>query len=380
MTDDEFFEDDDDGQPKTHRKREKSLAQLELEAKEANELLAHVGSGVIDTLRDRVAYVLNRFSDARNSDVEMVWLYWQTFDSDKFPGHYVTKEHMFALSRVPSLIRERARIQNTYKLFQADDEVKEYRGTLEEDARQQAVGDKPNHLRNTTVYIDETGKQGDFLCVGGLWIPDSGVSVIKVRQEIDEWRNEKDIKYEFHFSDLKKAGLQNYKDFFALFLRLNPSAGFKITVVRNHGFAELNGPISDLTFHLLNDGIRHEDESGRAPLPRLLQVWMDEDEAGPDALKIANVKERLHAQQHDGLYLDVFYAVSSHSNYFIQAVDLFTGAVNRKLNHSGDLNNKDELSDYILNITGMAIGEINTENTSTDNSIVFNLDKFNLEP
>ena len=52
---------------------------------------------------------------------------------------------------MPSLVRERARIQNQYKLFQADDVVKEYRGTLEGDARQQAVDDRPAGLPNTTV-------------------------------------------------------------------------------------------------------------------------------------------------------------------------------------------------------------------------------------
>lgn len=103
---------------KKGRKPKKSSEELE---KEALELLDRVGSGVIDSLRDRVAYILNRYADARNSDIELVWLYWQIFESEKYPGDYITKDHMYALSRVPSLVRERARIQNQYKLFQADD-------------------------------------------------------------------------------------------------------------------------------------------------------------------------------------------------------------------------------------------------------------------
>lgn len=165
---------------------------------------------------------------------------------------------------MPSLVRERARIQNQYKLFQADDVVKEYRGTLEGDARQQAVDDRPAGLPNTTVYIDETGKTQNFLCVGGLWIPDSGINIITVKQELDKWRESGGVKFEFHFSEVTRTKLQNYKEFFSRFLRLNPTAGFKIIVVRNSGFADLTQPINDLTFHLIDQGINHEHHSGRA--------------------------------------------------------------------------------------------------------------------
>lgn len=255
---------------------------------------------------------------------------------------------------------------------------KEYRGTLEEEAREQAVENKPAGLPNTTVYIDETGKTQNFLCVGGLWIPDSGINIIKVKQDIDSWRSTNNINYEFHFSEVSKGKLQIYKEFFSRFLRLNPTAGFKIIVVKNSGFAELTQPINDLTFHLLDHGIAHEHHSGRAPLPRLLQVWMDEDEAGSDALKIANIRERIKAQQINGLCLDQFYTISSQSNYFIQAADLFTGAVNRRLNRDSNLNHKDELADYILTVTGMQIEEIDPGNTDIDNSVVFNLTEFRL--
>jgi hypothetical protein len=341
-------------------------------------VLDHVGGGIVDTLRDRVAYILNHYQAARNSDIELLWLYWELFDAEKFPGHHVSKEDMFALTRMPSLVRERARIQNQYRLFQADEEVRDYRGMLEEDARQQAVEDRPDGLPNATVYIDETGKTQNFLCVGGLWIPNSGIDIIRVKADIDDWRNNNNINYEFHFSDLSRGKLQNYKEFFARFIRLNPTAGFKIIVVKNAGFADLTQPIHDLTFHLLNRGIEHEHQSGRAPLPRLLQVWMDEDEPGTDALKKENIKERIKAQQIEGLYLHNVYTISSQSNYFIQAVDLFTGAVNRRLNRENNLNHKDDLADYILTTTGMQINEIDTDNTNADTAMVFNLSDFNL--
>ena len=41
------------------------------------------------------------------SDIELVWLYWKLFESEKFPGDYITKEHMFAFEQ-NAVIGERA--------------------------------------------------------------------------------------------------------------------------------------------------------------------------------------------------------------------------------------------------------------------------------
>lgn len=378
--DDDFVDDDesDEHRRKGRKKKEKTLEQLAKLQRETDEVLDHVSSGVTDSVRDRVAYILSRHTDARNSDNELVWAFWRTFEADRFNGGAVTQEQMQVLTKERSLIRWRAKIQNEYRIFQADEVVQGYRGTLEEDARAEAIATKPSGITNTTVYIDETGKTQTYLCVGSLWIPDSGSNIVQIKINIDDWRKSNGIAYEFHFTEVTRGKLQAYKDFFTKFLSLNPTAGFKIIVLKKSGLSDLNQPIVDLTFHVLDRGVMHEHESGRARLPRLLQVWMDEDEAGRDQLKIANIKERINAQNVDGLILDDIYVVNSASNHYIQAVDLFTGAINRRLHRDNALNHKDELSDFILNLTGMNIDGIDLENTLADNAIVFNLTDFQL--
>jgi hypothetical protein len=346
--------------------------------KEGKELLDNVLSGNINTQKDKVGYILNRYYDTRNSDVELAWQYWITFEKDKFNGSAITKNQMFILTRISSLVRSRAKIQNEYKLFQADDVVKQFRGVLEGEKRNESIEDKPSGLPGYTVFIDETGKTQDYLCVGSLWIVEGGLDSLYVKREIDEWKLKNSIEYEFHFTELTKHKLQSFKDFFIKFIALNSTAGFKLIAVRNSGFKELSQPITDLTFHLLNNGVQHENETKRAPLPRTLQVWLDEDEKGSDILKLENLRERIIAQKIQGLYLDNFHAVSSKSNYFIQAVDLFTASVNRKINIAPvNTNHKDELADFILQITNFNIAEIDSENDQVDNSIVFNLSDFN---
>ncbi len=348
--------------------------------KEKKELLANVLSGNILSLRDKVGYILNRYSDTRNSDIELAWRFWETFESHLFNGSSITKGQMYNLTKANSLIRSRAKIQNEYKLFQADDNVRKYRGVLEEEQKSAAIQDKPQGIPSYTVFIDETGKTHDFLLVGSLWLVEGGLNSYYFKREIEKWKEQNSINYEFHFAELSRTKLDVFREFFAKFLLLNSTAGFKIIGVRKSGFRDLSQPITDLTFHLLNKGIAHENTSNRARLPRILQVWLDEEEEGSDSIKLENLKERITAQNIDGLYLDNFHAVSSESNYYIQAVDLFTASVNRKINISpSNRNHKDDLADYILELTGFDTEELDIENNEIDNSVVFSLSNFNTD-
>jgi len=339
---------------------------------EKQELLTRVLSGNLHTKHDQVGFVLNNYSKARNSDIELAWKYWEVFESDNFNGRYVTKENLKILTKINSLTRSRARIQNEYKLFQADNEVRKHRGVLSDEQKNEAIEQKPKDIPNYSIFIDETGKTQDYLSVGSLWVFD-GFQSYKSSKEIYEWRKREGIDYEFHFAEVKGHKLDSFKEFFLKFLNLNPTISFKTIIINRKGNKQLNQTITDLTFHLINKGVQHEDLTGRAPLPRLLQVWLDEEESGSDQLKIENLKERLSAQKNEKLYLGDFAAVDSKANFNIQAVDLFTAAVNRRLHNPNSSNVKDELADYILKLLNFDTNSVNISETDTDRSKVFNL-------
>ncbi|GAB7086171.1 DUF3800 domain-containing protein [Marinifilum fragile] len=340
---------------------------------EKQELLRKVLSGNLETKHDQVGFILNNNNAARNSDIELAWLYWSTFERDLFNGEYVTKNDLKKLTKIGSLTRSRARIQNEYKLFQADDKVKRYRGVLAAEMKEEAIDEKPEGLPMYSIYVDETGKTQSFLSVGSLWVID-GFVTFQANREIKAWVEQKGIDFEFHFTRVSRNRIDLYKEFFLKFLTLNPTVGFKIIVIDNSGIRDASSAITDLTFHLINKGINHENSTGRAPLPRLLQVWLDEEERGSDQLKIENLKERLLSQQIEGLYLGDFFAVDSKDNYNIQAVDLFTAAVNRKIhNPNSEGHVKDELANYILELLNFDVNNIDLKNSDTDKSTVFNL-------
>lgn len=346
--------------------------------KERQEVLNRALSGEITLMRDRVAYILNYSNEARNSDIELLWNYWETFEKEKLSGAFVTKDQMKNLARISSLSRMRAKIQNEYKLFQADDTIRKFRGKLEEDQRSDAIEDKPSGIGLYSVYIDETGKNQQYLSVGSLWLIkfESMSSAYAARTTLEKWMKEKQVNFEFHFKDLSPARVSVYKQFFIKFLTLFPETGFKIIVLNNQGFADRHQAITDLTFHLINKGIEHENSTGRAPLPRVLQVWLDEEEKGSDQLKIENIKERLKRQKIEGLHFGNFEAVSSEKSYHMQMVDLFTASVNRKLHYPTGTHYKDEFADFVLSTLNFDITQINKQNSDIDSSMLFNLSEF----
>ncbi|RYF19881.1 MAG: DUF3800 domain-containing protein [Flavobacteriales bacterium] len=347
--------------------------------REGQELLNRILRGNIENIKDRVAFILNNSTDSRNSDIMLAWEYWKGFEPEILTGNTVSMEQMLQLTKISSLSRIRAKIQNEYKLFLADEAVRHFRGMLDEDMRQEAVEDKPAGTGVYSVYIDETGKTQQYLSVGSLWLLNYGYSHIGKMNTLKDWKNRNNINFEFHFTKMSNSSLETYKAFFAKFMSLFPEVGFKLIVVNNSGFTDINSAITDLTYHLISKGVTHEHSSGRAPLPRVLTVYIDDEEVGSDRLKLENVKERLKNQQTSGLFLEEFRAIASSENFYIQAVDLFTGAVNRKLHFPNGTHAKDELANYILNIVNFNIDDINITNNYIDQSAVFNLSDYNLE-
>ena len=74
-------------------------------AVERQNILNDAVSGRINDDRSKVAFLLNNSIDSRNSDKELVWLYWQTFEKGIFDGNAITREVYNNLTPQGSIIR-----------------------------------------------------------------------------------------------------------------------------------------------------------------------------------------------------------------------------------------------------------------------------------
>lgn len=329
------------------------LKELEVEQKR-QEILKGVASHRTNTIRDKVSWVLNHDPETRDSDITLQLKYWETFESDIYTGGPIPPQNLYKLTRLTSLSRMRAKVQNEYKLFLASNVIRERRGTLSEEEKQQAVEDKPNYPA-FTVYMDDSGKTAKHLLIGSIWFLADYFAISKAILDI---REENNFDKEFHFKELKPVYLPIYKQAIDVFLKHANAVSFKFISVLRAGIPKTSQSLTDLYYHLLIRGVEHENETGRAPLPRTLQVWIDTEEAELDKLRLANLKDRLYQASEtyfdEQLNIDELHSVESKSSPILQIADLFVGSVNRILNRSGSVHNhKDELAEYLLRSLGM---------------------------
>lgn len=337
--------------------RDADLEDNQVIEQQRNRLLRSIAAGNLGTLHERIAWILNHYPETRDSDVKLQLQYWDNFEG--YDGGMISPDDLFRFTRLTSIARARAKLQNEYKLFLANIEVRKHRGTLSENEREKAIEQKPEYPV-FVVYADESGKTADHLIVGSMWFL-HGPETLKLFREIADWRESTGYKKEFHFKELDDSNFERYVEFSNLIIDSACTISFKAISVERRGHTRIDQAINDLYYHLIIRGIEHEINTGRGPLPRSLMLWKDLEEIGRDKLMLANLKDRLlHAgkvQFKGELNVDLLEAINSEKQPLIQMADLFTSSNNRILNATGTRNGpKDKFADYLLRKLNMPAG------------------------
>lgn len=336
------------------------LSKEERRVKERALLVEKVANGDYDTLTARVAFILNHFVASRDSDITLQIRYWNAFESELLSGRVIALEDLYKLTRLTSLSRARAKIQNEYQLFLASEEVRQRRGVLEESERDRQREDRPDYP-SYAVYTDESGKTGDHLIVGSMWLL-GGLNARDLGVVFQEWRDSTGFRDELHFTKITNGNVERYFEVLDLLHERSSFVSFKALRLERRGQSDIPAALDDMLFHLLVRGIEHEDSSGRAPLPRAISVWKDAEEPARDKLATANLKMRLKAaavsEFNDQLFVSSIETVDSGRTLFIQLADLFIGSVNRVLNNSGGdgAHPKDRFANEFLKRFGGTVG------------------------
>jgi hypothetical protein len=325
---------------------------------EIQELLNNLSSATVNTLRDKVAWILNQYPDARDSDVALMLHFWETFEPNIYNGHSINPNDLYHLTRLTSIARERARVQNVYKLFQASSKVRQRRGTLSEEEKEKAVEDRPVGYPSLTVYMDESGKNADQLIVGSVWFLESGKPIYDIHKRITAFKEEVGFAKEFHFANMTRHELRIYQEMLQIFIREAPSYSFKIISVPARGIRNKQEALKQLFYHLLVKGIENENDTGRAALPRSIQIWKDAEEEGADRLLVADLDDKLKQASptlfDNKLHVGLVRFTDSEHNLFLQIADLFSASANRILNESGVArNHKTEFAEFFLDAVGV---------------------------
>src|SRR6476646_10498475 len=106
---------------------------------EKKALLLSSRSGKLDTIQEKIAWLLNHYPATRDSDTALEIKFWQEFQPELLDGEYVELKKLYKLTKPTTITRARAKIQNTYQLFQASTVTRKLRGTLAVSERDKAV-------------------------------------------------------------------------------------------------------------------------------------------------------------------------------------------------------------------------------------------------
>jgi len=352
-----------------------NLAKEEQVEQEREALLEGVSAGKFDTLQERVAWILNHYPDARDSDVALQLEYWETFQPELLDGEYIRKKDLYQLARLTSLTRARAKIQNTYRLFLASPEVRKHRGKLSEEEREKAGEQRPAYPL-FAVYADESGKTGKFLIVGSVWFLHPP-EILSFMRTVEAWRKTREFTEEFHFNTISSAKLPHYLAFADLLVQNSTALSFKAVSVERVGIRKIEEALEQLYYLLLVRGVEHEHSTGRAPLPRGIQLWKDLEEPGKDKLFLAALDDKLlqasTSRFKNQLSVDDLKAIDSKGQILVQIADLYTSSINRALNAEGKREGpKDQFADYFLKALGLPNGPT-TKETDGDMSVYVSL-------
>lgn len=285
-------------------------------------------------LLDRVAWILNHYTNARDSDISCQLHYWKTFQGDLYSGGNILQENYPKLERLNNITRARARVQNDLKMFIASPEVRKRRGKLEEEEKQRALEERPA-FPIYCVYADESGKTSKYLMVGSIWVLRS-YETIKITNAINLKKQSIGFKGEMHFKDINKGNLDAYCELLAAIIENSSSISFKGIGVLRSGLTNLDDTLNKLFYHMVIQGIKEENTSGRAVLPRNLQFRKDSEEESKDKLSMMEIELQLKNAAksifNDRLYVDVVEAENSERSPLMQVADLFVSSISRYLN------------------------------------------------
>lgn len=339
----------------------KKLAKIEREKKD---LLASLAGADFSKQKTKVAYILNLYPEARDSDITLTLKYWETFQPDIFNPHGILPKDLFRLERMHYLVRARAKIQNEYDLFTAKSEVKRFRRKHEETMSDEVLKDaKPRKLVH--VYADETGKTQDFVIVSSVWVL-TGRAVFTVSQAISTWKdNSRWSKREIHFAKFGKQDLDTLREYLGVILQNREYLSFKsIAVERAKTKRSIESVVEKLHEHMLLRGAEHEINSNRIGLPQKIEVTLDQEQS-LDAITLEELKRRINADysaRYDGeIEVSQIETISSRKSPLVQLSDLIAGAINRKLNHRGNRNYKDEMAELVIQMLDLQLRENSLE-------------------
>jgi hypothetical protein len=328
-------------------------APTEKELTEREKLLAALGRSELATTEQRVAHILQRYPESRDSDTAMAVRYWSIFQAAVLESwDKLDLSVLHELDPMGTLSRIRRHIQNDLGLFAGSAYARELRDELQQDFGRYLAAHRPAGPE-IRFYLDETGNEGNKTYTGV-----AGVCVMNWKQYekhatgLAQWRAAKGWPETIHFVDTGSA-LQPRA--MALLEELRRRRGGLLFV----GYAlpsrgQTHPLLVSLFIQIVIDALHHMRAAGCLDGPRALTVIKEAD-AGFDALHLPALERYLAeqvAREFPGLVsLRKIEALPKGREVLLECADVVAGGMQRRAHYKGP-NPKDVLAEAVFNVTG----------------------------
>jgi len=321
-------------------------------AERRRRILADIANSRLGKCEQRVAYILQRFPETRDSHTALCIRYWKKFQADVLERWQPLRlEVLYELDRIETLGRVRRIIQNDLRLFRGVEDTQRAKEAMQAEFHEYIASHRDT-LPEVRFYLDETGNEGDKTYTGV-----AGVCIINWKQyekhhaAIELWRAKQGPET-IHFSE---TGADKVDRAVSLLQQLQTRrSGVLFLGYSLASRGRTHEDMFSLFIQLIVDSLKHLRDCGCLSENRSVRVIKEAD-SGFDNLFLDKMTKRLAeavALEFPGqLAVVPVEAVTKGRSVLLECADLIAGGMQRRALGKGR-NPKDLLAEAIINVTG----------------------------
>ena len=327
------------------------------QAERRQKMLADIAHSYLATREQRIAYILERFPETRDSDTALCIRYWKMFQAEVLERWQPLElEVLFELDRIETIGRMRRMVQNELRLFRGIEDTRRAREAMQAELHEYIRAHRDS-LPEVRFYLDETGNEGDKTYTGV-----AGVCIINWKQfekhhaALEQWRSRQGWPETIHFSE---TGADKVDRAVSLLQQLQSRrAGVLFLGYSLISRGRTHEDLFSLFIQLVVDSLKYLHKCNCLADNRSVRVIKEAD-PGFDLLFLHKMTKQLSevvALEFPGqLTVLPVEAVTKGRTVLLECADLIAGGMQRRALGKGR-NPKDRLAEAIVNVTGFEEG------------------------
>lgn len=328
------------------------------QAERRQKVLADIANSYLANREQRVAHILQRFPETRDSDTALCIRYWKMFQADVIERwRPLELEVLFELDRIETIGRVRRMIQNELRLFRGLEDTRHARNAMQGEFYEYLAAHR-DALPEVRFYLDETGNEGDKTYTGI-----AGVCVMNWKQfekhhaALEQWRASQGWPETIHFSDVTGNNIDRAV---ALLRQLRARrSGVLFLGYSLPSRGRTHEDLFSLLIQLVVDSLKHLRDCKCLNENRSVRVIKEAD-PGFDNIFLLKMNKQLSeavALEFPGeLTVLPVQAVPKGRTVLLECADLIAGGMQRRALRKGR-NPKDKLAEAVTNVTGFEDSE-----------------------